>query len=503
MERNESVKDLKCLCLKKIVDRYEIDINFSTVHYMNNVISVFQKVNPSLSVQNFYKNFNVKESDFGKFLFFFYCYVWNSSDRNSLVSDDKETMLTNWLRKNSKFFSEISFVGCKYTKGNLYFGLANMYGPNAFKQYKPNKKMIKYKSKQPKENKSDCHKLVRLTVLHNDFVKGLSRWSRGREKGCFFMFFDLDKGTSFNFSKLLKLFGYPAFICHDETYHRFKMQMFKKVTINCLFYRQEDISTNADKHLNFVKFVGKTNNEKCRKSFKRFKETLVNLTHLEEIELNLIEISDNQKVEIIESLNKNLKHIKLLFCQPFNFLLFLGKRFKNLQTLEVAFSGKDWTISKDSKHFNQLNWSDMIVFRELKTLKLHFTYRLNRQGLFNKIPWLPYKMKTIFTILEGCQNSLTTFEWYNYQYYDVSDIINFICLKNMPLKYIKLTYIYELSDSDVLNIIKLESCNDLKIMIKSCWHVTKEGISAALDYVKLKKMNKTIEYSDIRKDYMS
>ena len=67
-----------------------------------------------------------------------------------MVSDDKETMLTNWIRKNSELLSEISFVGCKYTKGSLYFGLVNMYEPNVFKQYEPYKKMIKYKSKQPK-----------------------------------------------------------------------------------------------------------------------------------------------------------------------------------------------------------------------------------------------------------------------------------------------------------------------------------------------------------------
>ena len=497
MEINESVKDLKCLCLEKIVDKYEIDINFSNVRYLNNAISVFQKVNPSLSVQNFYKNFNEKESDFSKFLFFFYYYVWNSSVRSSLVSDDKETMLTNWLRKNSDFLSEVSFVGCKYTKGNLYFGLADVCGHNVFKQHKANKQMIKYKSKQPKEIKNNCHKLVRLTVLHNDFVKGLSRWSMGGTKGCFFMFFDLDRGTLFHFSELLKLFGYPAFTCQAETYHHFKMQLVKKVANHILFYKHDGISTNTDEHLNFVKFVSKTKNKKCRKSFKRFKETLVSLTHLEEIELNLIEVSDSQKVEIIESLNKDLKRVKVLFCQPFNFILFLGKRFQNLQTLEVAFSGKDRTIFKDSKYFNKLNWSDMVVFSDLKCLKLHFTWRFDRKGCFDKIPWIPYKMKTIFTILEGCQNSLTNFEWYNYSYYDVSHIINFICLKNMPLKYIKLSYIFELNNADVLNIVKMERCDDLKIFIESCWRVTKEGISAALAYINLKKMNKTIEYIDI------
>ena len=491
MEMNESVKNLKCLCLEKIVDYYKIDIEFSTLHYLNNVINIFQKVNYFPSVQQFYEGFKTKDSDFERFLCFFCYYVWNPGVRNSLMTNANETVLASWLEKNSEFLSEISFIGCKYKKGNLCFGLVNIQGYNVFKQCKVNRKIIKFESNQPKETYDSCHKLLKLTVLHKDYIKGLSRWSIHGNKGCNFVFFDIERGTLFHFSKLLKYCGYPAFICKAKTYKCFKMQLFKKVTNHCKFYKHEETSSCTGKH--FVKFLSKNNNYKCRKSFKRLTEVLARHTNLEEVELNLIEISDKQKLEIIHSLNNNLKHFKVLFCQPFNFIVYIGKRFKNLQTLDVAYLCKDPTISKDSKYFDKLNRSNVVVFSELKCLKLHFTWRFDRKGFFDKAPSIPLRLNTIFTILKGCQKSLTCFELHSYYYNDVKRIIDAIFSQNVVLERITFDFVYQLGDEDILNIVKFENCDNLKIKLVNCWKVTEEGISAALAYIELKNSNKTIE----------
>ena len=478
MEEGKTVKNLKSLCLDKIVNAYNIDIKFCNLHEVNSTITAVQNLIPSLTVQNFYKDLEEKESDFGKLLWFFHSFVWNYETNKSLITDYKETLLTNWLRHNCDYLGEISFVGLTFTNLNLYFGLAYRYNGGAnFKVHESSQKLINYQDELPKEIKDNHHEIVRLTVVKEWYIGFILR--------NFPVFFDLDKGKLFDFDKTLKLFGHPAFICKAKTYYSFMLQLLEKVAKNCNFYNYKHMPSSTENHLSIVKTVGYKYNKKCKRNFKRFCEALESLNSVESVELNLLEIPDKLKKPIVKSLNPNLINLKLMFFNPINFLLYVGKRFENLQTLEVAFVGQFFSSREYSKTFNNLNEKNLLIFQNLKCFTFHCNWSVRPR---------PFLLNTILTILNGCQKTLKKFKLEMYTYADVNEIVNFICSKNIPLTYIKFGYIDHLTDEHVLQIVKLECCDEVKIKIKYCGTVTRNGIAASLEYISQNNMRKQIEY---------
>ena len=475
MEVYKPVKDLKSFCIEKIVDTYNINIKFSNLYHVNNAITAIQNLTPSLAKLNFYKGFKENESDFGKLLWFFYHFIWNCSIKRSLITEPQETLLTNWLGKSYNILGAINFIGLKYTNGNLCFWLAFGFdnsGPN-FKEHELSHHMINYQVKLPEEIKDSCHKLVRLTVFKSCY----HIWRR------FPIFFDVDKVVLFDFYKTLEFLGHPAFICKARTYYYFIIEFVKEIAENCDFYNYKNIPDSTESTLSIIKTVSDTNHKKCKSNFKRLCKTLENLILLDGIELNLVEISDKLKKSIIKSLNKNLINFKIFFRQPINFLLYIGKRFENLQRLEVAFLGRT-SSEKHSKSFDKLNKKKLLVFQNLKYFKLYCNW-------WEYEP-CPFMLNTILTILEGCQKTLTSLELEFYPFSDIKEIVKFICSKNIPLKYIKFKSVYYLTDGDVLKIVKLDNLDDVIVKIINCKSITPNEQLALLAYVSQHNLKKKI-----------
>ena len=204
---------------------------------------------------------------------------------------------------------------------------------------------------------------------------------------------------------------------------------------------------------------------------------------LEEIELSLLKISDKQKKKVIKSLNQRLKSFKIVFVQPINFLLYIGKRFENLQTLEVAFLGITNISSKYSKYFNRLSKGNLLIFQNLKYFKLDCN-RIAKP--------CPFLLSTILTILTGCQKTLITFKLERYLFSDVEKIVDFIYSKKISLEYISFKYVGCLVDKDVMKLAKLENCKDMLIKIDYCQRITRNGITASLEHISQNNLNKRI-----------
>lgn len=71
-----------------------------------------------------------------------------------------------------------------------------------------------------------------------------------------------------------------------------------------------------------------------------------------------------QITKLFKCLNKNLISIKLTFFQPISFLLYIGKKFENLQTLDVGFFGEEFN-SEEGMNFTKLNGKSLSVFKNL------------------------------------------------------------------------------------------------------------------------------------------
>ena len=257
--------NLKCVCIRKIVDTYNIDINFASVYQLNEIVDVFQKIQPSLSKQIFYKPFKEKDSAFGKFLWFFYSFIWTESIKTYLITDCKETILTNWVRKNCKKLGEIKFIGCEYTNGNLYFGLAFEYHKGTkSKRNGLSHQMINYQTKIPREIRKNRHRLVRsvrLTVISEDFIAYIFK--------SFPVFFDINKGVLFDFYKTLELTGFPGFICKDKIYYYFVRELLYNVageSHNSIFYKFIDMPICVENALSILKVISLDKNETTKRS---------------------------------------------------------------------------------------------------------------------------------------------------------------------------------------------------------------------------------------------
>ena len=200
-------------------------------------------------------------------------------------------------------------------------------------------------------------------------------------------------------------------------------------------------------------------------------------------------------MSIINNFNENLKNLKLLFFQPVIFLLFVGKRFKHLETLEVGFLSNtihhindiQYSI-KPSKYFDKLlNDTNLDTFRNLKSFS--FT-----TCIYIQYPD-PLVLKTILLILKGCQDTLTSFEFVDYKG-DVKELIDFICFKNIPLKYLKFKLIAFLTKADIMKILKRKNNNDLLINIEQCPCISSYYMQIIKDYIKQNSLKIKTIYKD-------
>ena len=231
----------------------------------------------------------------------------------------------------------------------------------------------------------------------------------------------------------------------------------------------------------------KTHRTKIKRTSLRLHKYLKTLTHLEEAELNLFGAPNKQKKSIIKNLNKNLKSLKLTFLNPISFLLYIGKTFKQLQTLHVGFFGKEFNVDQ-SKYFSKLNEMNITVFRNLKRFKFFCD---------DMCKPCPLILNTILTILNGCHKTLTHFELEFYNFADVNEIVDIICSKNMPLRCISFKFLRVLSDASVMKLARLNNNNELQIQMKECGgRLTRNGIKAALTYIEQNRLNKEIVWNE-------
>ena len=478
------VKTLESLCKKKLLDVYEFEIDFLLSDDFNYVVEAFQNIGPT-----FTKVFGVKHDKFEKFLWFLHNFVWKN-DEKFYIKDPTLSLSYNWayrkLRCMSYTISKTNFIGCSYVRGKLCLVLGE---ESTFKQVEVSPKMFNYEYKFPLETKKSHHKYINLTVINQYWMYELERVNS-------LLLFDLERGTVFDLYKTIELLGYPAFKCTPEIYTyligaiRFcfisKMNYFQCPDDSPCFIRIIRKSSNS------LKYVNRT---KIKRSSSNLDKLLKSYCFLEEIQLNLLDVPSKEKVSIINSLNKKLKSLKLIFFQPISFLLYIGTKFKNLETLEVVYASKKINLSychkfiKKCTYFDKLQNKNLVAFKKLKRLKLDLiTYEEDCN---------PLLLKTVLSILECCHTTLGRFQFENYCFEDVEQIIGYICSKNMPLKYISFREIKCLTDKDVMKIVNLNSCNGCYIEIYNCFRITPPGIKAVLSFIEENNLNIEINQYNI------
>ena len=304
-------------------------------------------------------------------------------------------------------------------------------------------------------------------------------------------FFDLEKGITLNFYQILKTLNFPAFTVKSKTYFSFFKSLVCGISLQYfLFHLSHDPPINDGDSINILRFVEKTKpivnfaipkNKKL--SFDTLLNYLVSLSHLEEAELNFLNIPYVQKKSVVKSLNRNLKSIKITLFQPISFLLYIGKKFENLQTLDVGIFDENFTV----EHLTKKNNKNFSLFKNLTT------FRFLCNSPYKHCPCL---LDTILTILNRSQKTLEFFElkFYNWSA-DVSKIISFICSKNIPLKCISLMVV-KLFNVDIMNIVKLNKNKELIIKLYNCGgEYNRAGIKAALPYIEQNNLNKQIVWN--------
>ena len=493
-EEKKYKNDLKSLCIKKLVDKYRVLKNIATLEPLNLIIIAFQEVTPFLSA-NFYPKFNLDHlGDFEKFIWFVHYFVCDSDEVNLFTKDFNATALTNRII-NSKSHGEVKFIGQEYLGENIIFAFLPVYerfnnmmdprlkvadAPMIKKMFQNNKKVI---------TKKKHHKFMSLTIFNRDFVPDVMY--------CL-TFFDLHKGTLFNFGHMLKELGYPGIVIgKNRTY-----QALAECILHCfaqyLYCLNFEGSENYS--LNIIRGVEKTNGSSknvCalnRKTSKVFERSLKLYSHLTDAEVNMLDVSDEQKKSLIKCLNKNLIYLKLTFIQPISFLLYVGKKLKNLQRLNVYYVGNRGTIHlfgkffsiKPSKYFSDLNNKNLSIFSKLK----HFAFAIRNHTRLTQ----DFLLKTILIILKCCRKTLVTFEFECYGLDDIENLIDFICSNCMSLKFIRIKDLHFLTDDDVMKFAKFDNGNEMLVKVLGCEKVTQQGKEAALSYVIDKKLNKKLMF---------
>ena len=208
----------------------------------------------------------------------------------------------------------------------------------------------------------------------------------------------------------------------------------------------------------------------------------------------MLDISDEQKKSLIKCLNKNLTYLKLTFMQPVSFLLYVGKKLKNLHQLNVYYVGNQGTIHwfgrlfsiEPSKYFDDLNDKSLSIFRKLK----YFEFAIRNHEKLTQ----DYLLKTILIILKCCRKTLVTFEFECYGLDDIKELIDFVCSNCMSLRLIRFKDLPYLTDEDVMKLAKFDNGNEMLVKVLGCEKVTQQGEEAALSYVAEKKLNKKMMF---------
>ena len=205
-------------------------------------------------------------------------------------------------------------------------------------------------------------------------------------------------------------------------------------------------------------------------------------------------VSDKQKKSVINNLNENLKALKLTFYQPICFLLYVGKRFQELQTLEVRllsniFNGFKTFNLERSRHFDKLNNKNLSAFENLK----RFKFVTNWNGKH-----VPFLINTILNVLKSSQKTLISFELERYYYADIKKIVDCICLmlsRSMQLKELSFQYVDYINYSDIKQIAEANKNNELLIKITYCNRVSRNGIESVIDYLNNNNLKCKIEFT--------
>ena len=507
-----NVKHLKSLCIQKIVRTYKIEFNITYETYFDDLVSSYKQLGPSLSRQVFYKYFGNYNVEFHKFLWFLQCFVWNVKNLDLIKSkyrynerfDRNASTLTNWINKWDYQISEVIFIDCNYLDGEMYFvNLDRCYDLKSINhklfQLDPNK--FNYQQKNIFKRDEHLNKLLKLTIMNCDLL------DLGFRHQPIPAFYDLNKGTAFSFKKGLQVLGFPALKCSGGIHDYLLSQKFNVFDLCGANYKHFELEVgdlnNREDILSVIRFVKKTKKTfklkstdegESDRSSNKLNEYLKSLTHLEEVELHLLDISNKQKISIIEALNKSLKTIDLTLFQPISFLLYIGKRFKSLQKLNVAFLAKNYynilgksnkLYVKHTKFFDELNGMDLVVFRNLKSFSF-FCNSIKKT--------YPFLLKTILTILKGCQETLTSFELTYYNFADVKQIIDFICSKKIPLEFINFSGVEFLTDEDIIRIVQLNSSDELILKIYECPKITRYGENSVFNYISRNKLHKKVVF---------
>ena len=501
----KNVKNLKTLCLQKIVDTYKIDTYITYKTYFDCLLSAYRKLGPSLSIQIFSKVSGNKNIYFGKFLWFLHYFVWNPNTLQLYMSHhelqyDNNKLLINWIKEyyHQYFINicEVRFIGCNYLDRQMYFIIMNNFFKNSpkHKVLKLDPKDFTYEEKMPLKTEENLNKLLKLTVMNCDLLD--YHYSHQSIPA----FFDLDKGTAFSFKQSIQILGFPALECSAKLHHELVSEKFDLFALLYEKWHQElTMPENKKACLSIIRFSEKkkltnTDRLKSKRNFETFINYLNNFTLIEEAVLSLLDISNKQKKSIADNLNENLKILKLVFFQPISFLLYIGKRFKHLQKLDVAFlvkksfqrhaKGNELEV-KHTKGFDKLNNMNLVVFENLKSFSLFCN---------NVKETYPLLLDTILTVLKGCQKTLTFFELKFCSFPDVKEIVNFISSTNMALKHISFYSVDFLTDKNVMQIVKANVNDKLLLQIRSCKNVTCEGINAVLNHITQNNLKMKVEF---------
>ena len=376
-----------------------------------------------------------------------------------------------------------------------------------------NPKSFNCKFKLPLESSKSCHRQVCLTVINHKWLYSLE------ENNFFSLFFDLNSGTAFNFIKTIKLLSYPAFKIKASTYKHL-MTMICCELIMKLEFKHFVCPDDSPCYLRVLKhrFESFTYAEKkkVKRTTRNFGKVLDSYSFVEEVQLNLFDVPRKQKVSIINNLSKNLKTLQLVFFQPISFLLYIGKRLENLETLDVWYISEKFYVCvcpnehsvKQCTYFDKLINERLVAFESLKCFKISIC---NHDHNFN-----PLLLKTILTVLKCSQKTLTSFHLDDYKFDDVSKIIDFVCSENMPLKFISLKEVKFLTVHDIMKIAKVMNSSDLTMKIKltdggvvkfakfiknvelfikieGCRQITSQDMKVVFSYIKNNNLNIKID----------
>ena len=512
----KTVKSLTYLCKRKLLDAYYIEENFLWLSYFNWVVNAFQNMEKTLSKQVFVKKFGNENNNFDKFIWFVHKFIWNKNVcfriKNYNLSISK-----NWALTCTNM-SEINFVGCSYLDGKINFVLDEThYRSPSFKEIKINPKRFHYQPEFSFETRR-CHRQICLTVIGQKWLYRLERTNfRPR-------FFEINSGIVFDFRTTIKNLGYPAFEINASTY-KYLMTLIRSDLIMNFEFKDFKCPTNTPCYLRvtsqYDNSLKNADKKMIKKSTSNLDKYLDSYSLLEEVQLNLFDVPCERKVSIIDNLNENLKILKLVFFQPISFLLYVGKRLKNLETLDVGYGSEKFLLGsvcpiehcvKKSTFFDKLNNESLVAFKQLKCFKICIC---NYDHDFN-----PLLLKTIFTVLECCQTSLTSFYLLNYEFDDVNQIVDFICSRNMPLKVLSFKAVHFLTEKHIMKIAKLIKSSELAlkfdstedgvvkfakvikstqlvIKIKKCYQIKPQDLENVLNYIKENNLSIEVKHDKV------